>query len=74
MEFKCKYALIFLLFCFICYICCIFRFSIYLMQNFLMNYFVWIDKMGTKGNLANEEENSMRTHDNMYHVCVPTVS
>lgn len=44
------------------------------MQNFLMNYFVWIDKMGTKGNLANEEENSMRTHDNMYHVCVPTVS
>lgn len=28
-------------------------------EFFLMIYFAWTDKMGTKGNLANEEENSM---------------
>lgn len=29
--------------------------------DFVTNYFVWTDKTGTKGNLANEEETPTRT-------------
>lgn len=45
-----------------------FRFSMYLMQKFFMSYFVWTDKTSTEENLANEEDNSLWTHDNRYGV------